>query len=319
MTDQSSATPSGVPAEETATETEKVPYVNPRDAAMDALAANRNADPELGITEPEVKPDDTDNQLAAQLSDEPRLLVDGLDKYRVKTKIDGEESEVSIADMVREHQKAGAADRRMADATRLQRENQELQEKLQQQLQNIPAVPDAEDIDTANQYTTALFAGDEAEANKAFATAVKKAVQAAIGETGRSNTTQVDPVQIAQQVRQQMVTDTALEKSRADYPQLYADPDIEALGAAKIQRKLGEGKTFAEALNETGSEFAKSFNWTTAGRQTENSTTTARDMKLDKKANIDNVRAINSKTTATEAPPQSATDVIAEMRRARGM
>jgi hypothetical protein len=320
MTDQS-ATPSGVQDEAIeSTETEKIPYVNPRDLAMDALAANRNNDPDLGMTaKPEPKVDEADAQLEAQLSDEPKFLNDGLDKYRVKVKIDGEESDVSIADMQREYQKAGAADRRMADATRLQRENMELQERLQQQLQNIPAVPSQEDMDTANQYTTALFAGDEDEANKAFNSAVSKAVQAEMAKTGRSNTTQVDPAQIAQQVKQQMVADNALEQSRADYPQLYADPDIEALGASKIQRKMGEGKTFAEALDETGSEFAKSFNWTTAGRQTENATTTARDMKLEKKANIDNVRAINSKTTTTEAPPQSATDVIAEMRKARGM
>jgi prophage antirepressor-like protein len=315
MTDQS-ATPSGVQDE--VTETEKTPYIDPRMAAMDAISKQINGDPEADAPEPAVTTE-TDTQLAAQLSDEPKFLNDGLDQYRVKVKIDGQESDVSVADMQREYQKAGAADRRMADATRLQRENMELQERLQQQLQNIPAVPDVEDIDTANQYTTALFAGDEAEANKAFATAVKKAVQAAIGETGRSNTTQVDPVQIAQQVKQQMVADTALEQSRADYPQLYADPDIEALGATKIQRKMAEGKSFAEALTETGSEFAKSFNWTTAGRQTESATTTARDMKLDRKANIDNVRAINSKTTTNEAPPQSTTDVIAEMRKARGM
>lgn len=310
MIDQS-ATPSGVPE---VTDTEKTPYIDPRMAAMDAISKQINGDPDA-----ETPAIETDTQLAAQLADEPRLLVDGLDKYRVKTKIDGEESEVSIADMVREHQKAGAADRRMADATRLQRENMELQEKLQKQLQDIPAVPDVEDIDTANQYTTALFAGDEAEANKAFATAVKKAVQAAMGETGRSNTTQVDPVQIAQQVRQQMQTDTALEQSRKDYPQLYADPDIEALGATKIQRAMWEGQSFSEALNSVGSEFATKFGWQPAGRPTETATTTARDAKLDRKANIDNVRAINSKTTTTEAPPQSTTDVIAEMRKARGM
>ena len=309
-----SATPTGVPDE--ATETEKVQYINPRDAAMDAIAASRDADPELGIT-PE--PDQPDAQLEAQLANEPKFLNDGLDKYRVKVKIDGEESDVTVAEMQREYQKAGAADRRMAEATRLQRENIELQERLQKQLQDIPNEPNEQDIEAANQYTTALFAGDEAEANKAFNSAVSKAVQAEMAKSGRSNTTQVDTVQIAHQVKQQMVADTALEQSRADYPQLYADPDIEALGATKIQRKMGEGKSFAESLTETGSEFAKSFNWSTAGRQNETATTTARDMKLDRKANIDNVRAINSKTTTTEAPPQSTTDVIAEMRKARGM
>lgn len=314
MTDQS-ATPSGVPE---VTETEKTPYIDPRMAAMDAISKQINGDPDAETPKP-VATTETDTQLAAQLSDEPKFLNDGLDQYRIKVKIDGQESDVSIADMQREYQKAGAADRRMADATRLQRENQELQERLQKQLQDIPAVPDETDIDTANQYTTALFAGDEAEANKAFHSAVSKAVQAEMAKSGRSNTTQVDPTQIAQQVRQQMQTDTALEQSRKDYPQLYADPDIEALGATKIQRAMGEGQSFSEALNSVGSEFATKFGWRPAGRPTETATTTARDAKLDRKANIDNVRAINSKTTTTEAPAQSTTDVIAEMRKARGM
>lgn len=311
----------------------KEPVISAREAAMEALAASRNAEfeQEAGIktdapvvavsvpTDPDVDPD---AQLAAQLAtDEPKLLNDGLDKYRVKVKIDGQESEVSIADMQREYQKNGAADRRMADAVRLQRENQELQDKLQQQLQAPAAKQDPVDVDTdtSKQFTTALFAGDQDTANQAFATAVSKAVQAEMEKSGRSNATQVDPAQIVQQVKQQMVVESALEQSKKDYPQLYADPDMEELGAAKLKRKMNdEGMSFTDAIKSVGTEFATKFGWQTEGRPDKTATTTARDIKLEKKAGIDNVHAINTKTVTTEEAQQSAQDVIAELRRARG-
>lgn len=310
----------------------KEPFVSPREAAMEALSVGRNAhfEQEAGVKlEAEALPKEedsaNDDQLAVQLAvdtpvDAPTLLNDGLDKFRVKVKIDGQESEVSIADMQREYQKNGAADRRMAEAVRLQRENQELQDKLQQQLQ-APAIPSAEvDPDTGKKFTSALFAGDEETANQAFADAVSRAVQAEMEKTGRSNATQVDPAAIAQQVKQQMVVESALEQSRKDYPQLYADPDIEALGATKINRKMSdEGMSFTEALDSVSTEFATKFGWQPEGRPKESATTTARDAKLERKAGIDNVHAINTKTTTTEATPQSTTDVIAEMRKARGM
>lgn len=307
--------------------------LSPRERAMAALEVGRrqSIEQETGVTleapaaaapeqpDPDADPDD---QLAAQLAaDEPKVLNDGLDKYRVKVKIDGEERDVSLADMQREYQKNGAADRRMAEAVRLQREAQELQERLQQQLQTAPVEqPAAVDPDTGKQFTTALFAGDEETANQAFAAAVSKAVQAEMAKSGRSDATPIDPAAIAQQVKQQMVVESALEQSRKDYPQLYADPDIEALGAAKINRKMeDEQMSFTEALNAVGSEFASKFGWQPEGRPKEPATTTARDMKLERKAGIDNVRAINTKTTTTEPAPESTTDIIAGMRKARGM
>lgn len=320
---------SDVPAAETE---EKQVFVSPREAAMEALSAGRNAnfEQESGVKlEAATAEDwgdhdvDHDDQLAAQLAtDAPKLLNDGLDNFRVKVKIDGQESEVSITDLQREYQKNGAADRRMADAVRLQRENQELQDRLQQQLQasTTQAVPAEVDPDTGKQFTSAMFAGDEETANQAFATAVSKAVQAEMAKSGRSNATQVDPNAIAQQVKQQMVVESALDRNKQDYPQLYSTPRMEALAAAEIQHKMNdEGLSFTDALQSVSTEFATEFKWDTPGRPAATASTTARDAKLERKAGIDNVRAINTKTTTTEAAPQSTTDVIAEMRKARGM
>ena len=47
--------------------------------------------------------------------------------------------------------------------------------------------------------------------------------------------------------------------------------------------------------------------------------TTDRNTKLERKAGIDVIPALNSKATTVEEPEQSATDVINEMRKARGL
>ncbi len=95
---------------------------------------------------------------------------------------------------------------------------------------------------------------------------------------------------------------------------------MEELGAAKLKRKMNdEGMSFTDAIKSVGTEFATKFGWQPEGRPEAKATTTARDVKLERKAGIDNVHAINTKTTTTEDAPQSASDVIAEIRKARGM
>lgn len=310
--------------------------LSPREQAMADIAASRrqafeqesgiklddtDADADQAITEPAADAASAnDSQIDAQL-EAPRVLSDGLDKVKVRTKVDGEEGEVSVDEMLREYQKGKTADRRLADLSRRQRELDDREAQLRAQTSGQPTqnTPNTDvDIDPAfsNQFASALVAGDGEGANKAFADAVSKAVQS---EIARGRVSAIPDTQsIAQQVKQQLVVESALEQSQKDYPQLYADPDIEALGAAKIQRKMqDESLSFTEALQSVSTEFANKFGWQPAGRQQATLSTTARDVKLERKAGIDNLPAINVKSTTTEAPPKTHSDIIAEMRNRR--
>lgn len=320
-----------------------------RELAMEQIAAGRNAEfeKETGIkieaftTDPDVDPADAEaeaarqaaeksgeqtattaiDQLAQQLETQATAAADDLPSRKVKVKIDGVESEVSIEEMQREYQKGRTADKRLAEAAEQRRLLQE--EQLAAQTRN--ATPTAVEVDpaVAKKFTAALFGGDEDTATSAFAEAVSTAVQAEMSKAGRSNATQPDPRTIAQQVtqevKQQLVFDSALERSKQDYPQLYADPDIEALGASKIQRRMNdEGLSFADALKSVGDEFSTKFGWRAAGRPDATTSTMTRDAKLERKAAIDNVSGINVKSTTTEEPPKTSSDIIAEIARARG-
>lgn len=298
--------------------------LSPREEAMAAIAASRTAEfeKETGVKldapviDPDVNPVITDppsdpaaDQLAAQLESTPAAPA------MVKVKIDGIESEVPLEELTRQYQKNSSADKRLAEATRLLREAEARQAPVAQ-----TETPKVEiDSESGKQFTAALFEGDETKASQAFADAVSKAVQVEVAKMERGNT--IPDVQaITQTVKQQLVVESALEQSKTDYPQMYSDPDIEALGAAKIARKVNdEGLSFSDALKSVGTEFATKFGWNATGRQETPVSTTARTEKLERKAGIDNVASLNVKSTTQETPPQTTSDVLAEMRKARGL
>lgn len=308
--------PPELPAAEPAEPAE--PALSPRDAALAIIAAGRREqfEAETGVkldAEHPAAPADVDpapadpivDQLAAQLA----APEDDLASRKVKVKIDGEESEVAFEELRREYQKGKSADKRLTELARRERALEE-----RERATNTPA-PEI-DPELGKQFTTALANGDGEAANQAFADAVSRAVQA---ELAKGRAAIPDTMTIAQQVKQQLVVESALEQSHKDYPQLYADPDLEALGATKIQRKMqDEALSFTDALKDVTTEFAAKFGWVASGRSAPANPTTARDAKLERKAGIDNLPAINVKSTSTEAPPSSPSDVIAEMRRQRG-
>ena len=85
-----------------------------RELAMEAIAEQniKRLEEEAGTPEPQPT---QDQQIAAQLEAAP----EDISKMRVKVKIDGVESEVTIEEMQRQYQKNGAAERRLEEATRL--------------------------------------------------------------------------------------------------------------------------------------------------------------------------------------------------------
>lgn len=245
---------------------------------------------------------------------------------KLKAKIDGEEIEVTEEEVLREYQKGRTADKRLEAAAKATRDLEERERQLQQQLAQHPTKvgTDVEvviDPEVTKEFAEALKEGDSDKVTQAFTKAVSSATKAAVEQAGRGNATQpVDPQAIATQVRQQIAIDSVLEQSRKDYPDLYADPDLELLAATKIQRAQSEGKTFAEALTEVTSDLATKFGWQPQGRAkpaaADNRT---RSEKLARKAELEQPpNGPNVKSGTTEEPVQTASDVIKDMQRARG-
>jgi hypothetical protein len=235
---------------------------------------------------------------------------------------------MTFEDAQRHLQKGLTADKRLEEAARQRRELEERERALAQQQATIQQTSQQSEVQVdpqlATRFTTAVQTGDVAQATQAFNEAVSSAVKSAVESTkGRETATPpVDPQAIATQVRQQIAIESVLDKSRADYPQLYADPDVEAVAASKISRLQGEGKPFADALEAVQTEMATKFGWKKAvqpGRQAPAPNTNRREERQLRKEQMDQVPSgLSVKSGTTEEPQASVHDTIREMAKARG-
>lgn len=284
------------------------------------------------------------DQLAQQLA-EPASAPPAPEPAKIKVKIDGVEDAVT-AEEIRNYQVGKTADKRLTEATRLLREAQEAdlarqllaqqqqlaaqqaqQHQQQQQQQSNPAAPDVDFDEMSGQFVKAMFEGDDENARTAFKQAVESIAGRQQAPAAPAPAPTLDIAQITdavtQHVQQKLVVDSALARNRQDYPELYADPDMETLALAKIERlRQQDGSDFFTALDSVSRDMATKFGWGTAtatpGRPTEDATTTSRTAKLEQKRSIDNVAAINTKTTGSSEQSESPSDVIAAMKAARG-
>ena len=300
------ATQTGVPGAET--EETKPKELTAREIAMEAIADLRQDD------------FDTENnggqasQVEQQMQTEPpQAQPEGLDKMLVRVKIDGVESEVTVAEMQRQYQKNGAAERRLEEATRLLNEARAASPPV-----GFAPAATSNDIQTTpggdeegKAFLAALFDGDEEKALAAL-----KAV--GFGRPQPTPTTQQLAAQLTPAIKQQLVVDSALERFEATYADVMADPYLEGMAADFIKQEMEAGMPFVDALDVGGK---RTRDWLASKGVTAPTPnpTTDRNTKLERKAGIDVIPALNSKATTVEEPEQSATDVINEMRKARGL
>jgi hypothetical protein len=186
---------------------------------------------------------------------------------RLKLKVNGREMEMTGEEALRRLQKDAAGDAKLEEANRIMREAQELQQRLQQQEPKPAAKAKGDDgvvVDpsVSRKFTAALFKGDEEAATQAFNEAVSSAVKPPSEATkGRERRHPGGPAGDRRAGATANRNRERIGKSRADYPQLYADPDVEAVAASKISRCKVEGKPFADALETVQTEMATKFGW----------------------------------------------------------
>jgi len=302
MTD---ATQTGVSDDNKTTTEPKEARPTERELAMEAISVHRESSDAI-------QPEPVVDQVAAQT----QFLSDGLDRMMVKVKIDGVERDVTVEEMQRQYQKNGAAERRLEEATRLLNDARAhaappVGFAPNADQDDITQTPGGDPDEVGKAFLAALFDGDEGKALEAL----KK-----IG-TGRQQPTRDDSELVAQltpAIKQQLVVESALERFAVDYADVVKDPYLAQMADGFLEADVQGGKPFTEALESAG---RKTRDWLTSkGVTTPNPTPTMdRNTKLERKAGIDQIPALNTKATTIEAPVQSATDVINEMRKARGL
>ena len=251
-----------------------------------------------------------DDQIAKQLDDVPKM---------VKVKIDGQEREVSMDDLVRNYQIDGAAQNRLQEATRTLREATEVAERMKSAAQ--PAADVDNDLNSKTPAPTppatlvkeavdALFAGDSEAATA-------KLSQIVAGTSPQTPALDIDAV--ASRVQERMQVDSALTAFRSTFPKLL-DPDLAYLTDARISALQKEGKTLAEAIPLAGAALYDKFGFKTEEPKPVSPSASRPDRVQRKAAASDSlpIRAISAGGRADpENEEQSVSDVLSEMRARR--
>jgi hypothetical protein len=314
------ATQSGVLNAETEVKAEPQPTA--RELAMEAISANNNASREAEHVEQTGK-SLFNAQIDAQLEETPLDKkpdpVAGIDASLVTVKIDGEERQVTVAEMKRQYQKNGAAEKRLEEATRLLTEARQraevpplefdqTQKKSNTEGSELPSVGG----DQAKELVAALFEGDEEKAVAAMSRIVG----------GRSDPT-LDinqlTAQLAPAIKQQLIVESALEEFGKAYADIVADPYLASMADGFLaEAQKDPEKSFAESL-ETAGQKTRDWLKSKGVVTTQPNPTIDRNEKLARKESMDRIPALQTRATTTEPVEESRSDVILQMQRARGL
>lgn len=296
----------------------------PRELAMAAIVVRRDEDGETAAEDstPELAAQHADpvqEQLAAQL-DQPTVLADDLGKYRVKVKIDGVEHEVSVADMQRQFQINGAAERRLQQANALLEQAKKTASPPAgvapaAHAADSPSAPTAKAAgEVAKNIVGALLEGDDAKAIAALEEAL----------AGRQNEpTPIDQGQLAAQltpaIRQQIVNESALDAFMTANADLMGDPHLVDLTGRFIDAEMATGKAYPDALQAAGQQTRDWIAKLGGAKPTVDPQQTTRDKKLEQKAGMDVIPALNKTASSAQEPEPNTSTVLDQMRKARGL
>lgn len=314
-----------------------------REIAMEQLAAVRRTDleQEAGVKfeQEDADPDETDAEAArAKLEAEADKQVAATDDavieeaelpltQKVKVKIDGEERIVTIDELRREYQKAGAADKRLEEASRILRETKEIRDAVgankppDKKDETTPApepgAGKAKVKDAIKQALSALYEGDEDVAAERLAAVLEESKPKQ--PEGRDAT--LDPAQIAERVKEQLEEDRALEEFAGAFKQIATDPYLAEIADRHLEAELASGKhrSKRDAYMAAGK---KTQDWMVSkGLKVESEAKPSAanlDERRSRKAELTQIASAGTRSTSSEEPQKTATDTIAEMRKQRG-
>lgn len=294
-------------------------------AKLEQEAADAKA---LAAKEAKPAKSEIDKQLEA---DDRVTVIDDPSKYRVRVKVDGEEKEMVLADVVRIQQKESAADRRLeqastmlkaaeaavADATETGKAKAERDIKAAQEAKDAAATDFKAQL---KDYNDLLYAGKTEEA----AEAMVKIMDARDGRSTaatREAPQVVDMKKLKDEVKSELRTESALETFAGAYPEIIANPDLAKIADRHYEAARKEGKSDAEAFKAAGDatrgyvkELAKSL-----GMAEVKPKTAGRESLEARKAEIDEPETASLGTSLKDATPAESNprSTIAEMAASR--
>lgn len=305
-----------------------------RDEALALITARRDEELKDELAPVELDPDAPDpDPVTDPEPDEKDLPVkdevpvaDG--DMLVKVKVDGVEATLPLHEVLKGFQKDATASKRLEAISKQQRELDaraadvaEREAALQRgapakKADDPPPANAAAVKDVVEEVVSALFTGDEQKSKEALTKILE----------GRANgaTPLVDPAQFRAQVLTELKTElafeTALAKFDEDYKDIVSDPVLAGIADQILDAELQKGVSIKTAFKTAGTETRKWLESKAPKPPTENEREQQkREDKAARKAQIDNLPSANAKAVTLEDKPQTPSQTIAEMRKARGL
>ncbi len=298
-----------------------------------------NAVPVKPVTVP-AKPTEAAEQVAAQTTGE--VVLDGahLDKYMVKIKVDGVEELVPASKALGQYQKGAAADVRLANATKLQKEATLALEEAKKQAQQAvsTAATPAEKVearaavaDTAamqakfEEAADAMYVGRTADSARLFA----EAVAMGSGVAARVDAPAIDENALVSKVTagvtQKLSQDGALKQLFTDYPDIKAKRAFQIITDEYANAFIANGDNVETAIFKAGEAIGEEYKlgkWAPkptpeAGRPLKTDGPTTRAEKLSAKAELDVIQSGNARAASGEEAELTVAQQLEEMRKSR--
>ena len=290
--------------DETVKDQEEKP-LSPREQAMALMETQRDAQlmKEAGI-EPE--------QSAGTVEEQKPVEAEPMHKI----KIDGEEMELPLSEIVKGYQKDKSASRRMEDAAKRARELDEREETLKQAEEQLkrqtikPAEKETTVDDDDAEIDAALDAYLEGDRDP-FKAIIKSAKQ---GRQEPVPDEEIDRRVAAILAKRKQDEDHASANSQfaKDHPDILQDAFLLDMANKRYYAKIDEGKSIVEAMAEAGRETKEWLQAKTGNRNAD---------KQRRKETIDNLQVAGARSSApeTDDTPENPSSIISEMRQKRGL
>lgn len=320
MTDtdlDSEATPSGA---EEGTEKRAKPQ---RDIDADAIGARRLRELELesGV---DLDAENLDSgQIQEQLEEDatPKNASDKvpIEGSMVRIKVDGQEREVPFSDLVRQYQVNSAADLRLEEATRLLQDARAQAERLSP-ISRPEAVEQTSndtghaDLRTSVQEAISLmYSGDDAAAAERLARVIESARAPAAPAIPDVNALVPVLVPVLDEVS---AVRRAMDDLKTEYPDLFANRDLDRLTFLKVQDLEATGVSRSDAMRQAAAEVYASLGKIPASQEPPaHATQTSRDKKMAEKEARDRIPIAHVAASDDNSQPrtQTASSIIAEI------
>jgi len=256
-----------------------------------------------------------------------------LAKAKVRMKVDGQEQDVIVADLLKDAQKFHAADKRLQEAAlakkRAEEEAAQIVANARAEAEKIKgATPEKskEDelpsaADAIQQSVSLMYEGDQEAAARKLTEAVQSEVARRLGEAKPSEAT-IDKAGLTAEVKQQMQWEAEIEQFSTNHQDVWGDQILLGIWQANLNEAAKSATNPKEAVRiatERFDEWRKKVSLGAGGDKVRVETGGQRQQAKDV-ASAAAVKSRTSVSSATQRPEKAVTasDVVKEMKRHRG-